>query len=429
MAKGIRKPRASRRWLGSRRLVGVLALALLAACGGGGGDGGGGGQLETLPLPPGAGVTFARLFFLDPFEGAAAPTWGRMEIDPATLADRTGRVGGVLNVADGERWLVVNVPVPPPTEPPLAVHFDVGAPPDPEEGDFVLWCVWSERSLSTMAPQIVRWPASEYPRGIAEWDAQGVPPADLAPLVPGPPPPATAIDDVQLLGQETWARYQTVTNVQCAVDQCFPMAIANGLQFLEGEGVLVVPHNHAMGLKGDNTLVGQLDTACDRSATSRLVGNGVWFPPMLDGLFEYLDDNQLDGALDHRHQDRGYGVAAQDEPLPDGDFTRHGITSTDDGADIEWDWIVDRFLDGCALVAVYTWDRSGGGLGGHAVRITGVGVLAGRPWIRYSHDASQANDTSGLEDVLVWWQDLDNDGLVNFGGAGDELRFVMAECP
>ena len=373
-----------------------------------------------------------RVTFLDPFDGASSPTWGRMLIDPAVVAELTGQAGGVLNLVHEDRWLAVNVPVPPPEEPPLAVYFDVGAPPDPDIPGFgqgPVWLLWSNRTVEDMRPVIGEWPSVEYVFGNADWNAHGIEESYDDVFYPGPPPSATAIADVRAPGTGTWARYQDVVNVQCADDQCFPMAIANGLQFLENEGVLTIPHTHALGLKGDTTLVGMLDTACDRSVTSRTDGYGVWFPAMLDGTFQYLGDNQLGNVLDHRHQDRGYGDVLMNEPLPTGNFTRHSITSTDDGAGVTWDWIVARFQDGCALTAVYTFEKVSGGLGGHAVRITGVGVLAGDEWLRYSHDALQTDDTKGLEEVLVMWGDVDNDGLFNFGSAGSELRFVFAECP
>lgn len=420
--------------LHARRLLYATVLCLLASCGGGGGGGGDEGtELRTVSLPPGSGITMQRVFFLEPFDGDSAPTWGRIVIDPAVVAEHTGQAGGVLNVVHEDRWLAVNVPVPPPEEPPLSVYFDVGGPPDPDIPGFgqgPVWCLWSNRTVEGMGPVISDAPLSEYVFGRAEWNARGIPNEYDDVFYPGPPPSAIAIDDVQAVGTETWARYQSVVNVECAVDQCFPMAIANGLQYLEDEGVLTIPHTHALGLKGDSTLVGMLDTACDRPATSRTVGDGVWFPAMLDGTFLYLDDNQLGGVLDHRHQDRGYGDAQYDEPLPNGNFTRHAITSTDDGASITWDWIVARIRDGCAVTAVYTFEGLGGLVGGaHAVRITAVGVLAGDPWLRYSHDANQGNDTDGLESVLVMWGDTDNDGLFNFGSPDRELRFVFAACP
>ena len=417
----------------ARRLLCTAMLCLLASCGGGGGGGGDEGtELRTVPLPPGSGITMQRVYFGEPFDGSSAPTWGRIVIDPSVVAEHTGMAGGVLNVVHDDRWLAVNVPVPPPDEPPLSVYFDVGAPPVPDlPGSDLprIWCFWFDGAVQDMRPVIAAWPSVEYELGRAEWNAHGVAEEYNDVFYPGPAPVAARVSDARAPGTETWALYQTVVNVECAEDQCFPMAIANGLQFLEGEGVLTIPHAHALGLKGDSTLVGMLCTACDRTVTSRTDGDGVWFPAMLDGTFLYLDENQLGNALVHRHQDRGYGDVTDDEALPAGNFTRYSITSTDGGANITWDWIVERFRDGCALTAVYTFETFSGGLGGHAVRITGVGVLAGEAWLRYSHDANQGHDTNGLEDALVMWGDEDNDGLFNFGSAGSELRFVFAECP
>jgi hypothetical protein len=136
---------------------------------------------------------------------------------------------------------------------------------------------------------------------------------------------------------------------------------------------------------------------------------------MIDGTFEYLQDHGLDGLLTWRHQDRGYGSV-----IPAGNFTAFGSTSVDDGATVSWNWIDDRITDGCAVGLVFI---------AHAVRVTGAGMTLGRPWIRYSHDAQQANDSAGLENVVTFLSDPDGNGLLNMDGSGREIRFVWAACP
>ena len=193
------------------------------------------------------------------------------------------------------------------------------------------------------------------------------------------------------------------------------------LQFLEDQGEITVPHDHSQGIGGvgnatSNTLVGQLDLYANRSVTSRLSGDGVWFDPMISGVFEYLQDNGLTGSLTFRHQDIGYPSGE----IPVGNYSGFGSTSTADAADITWDWIDARIQDGCAVNMVYI---------AHAVRITGAGKTLGLPWIRYSHDSSQSSDVVGLENVIAFLSDPDGDGLLNMNGSSHELRFVQAACP
>ena len=210
-------------------------------------------------------------------------------------------------------------------------------------------------------------------------------------------------------------------NVQAAWCQCFPMAIANSLQYLENRNpAFVVPHDHVIGLKGDDSLVGQLDTYCNRYAPSRTVGSGVWFDPMMKGKFQYLADNGLANKLEHKHQGYGYG-----QTIPPGDFTHAGITSKDESVDgkVTFDWIEEQ-LRLCEDVEVVK--------DGHAVRVFGCGKTLGKPYLRYKHDGIQTgpndpNDTKGLEEVQVYVDDTDGDGMMNWGGSNSEIWWALAE--
>ena len=75
--------------------------------------------------------------------------------------------------------------------------------------------------------------------------------------------------------------------------------------------------------------------------------------------------------------------------------------------------------DGCAVTMVYV---------AQAVRITGAGKALGPPLIRYSHDSNQWNDNSGLENVITYLSDPDNNGRLNMDGSAREIRFVWAGC-
>lgn len=218
-------------------------------------------------------------------------------------------------------------------------------------------------------------------------------------------------------------------NVQAANNQCAPMGVANSLQYLENNyASITIPHNHVKGQDGDSSLVGQLDAAMGRAVTSRTSGGGCLVPQIFDGKFKYLDDNGLENKMTHKFQGNQHFGATP------GDYTAHGITAKDESVNgkVTFDWIEEQ-LRKCEDVEVgIMW----GGGGGHMVRIYGCGETNGKPYLRFAHDRVQAyysggvqGDNVGLECAQVYVEDLDGDGMMNWGSADDEIVFAMAESP
>lgn len=207
-------------------------------------------------------------------------------------------------------------------------------------------------------------------------------------------------------------------NVQAALNQCAPAAVANSLQWLENTYGLNVPHPNDKGLKGDGTLVGQLDTTTGRNVTSRAVGGGVW---PFDGKLEYLSLNGLSG-LDVRHQSAGGGDGLGGA-LGGGDTTRHGIKSKGEGAP-SFDFILKQIKAGEDVEIDYAFPckRADGTLTTcrHYVNVTGAGYIGGRAFITHVSDYSQSDkdptDTKGTDRIDRDW--VDNGNLLpNQGGA------------
>jgi hypothetical protein len=141
---------------------------------------------------------------------------------------------------------------------------------------------------------------------------------------------------------------------------------------------------------------------------------------MMKGKFQYLADNGLADKLNHKHQGYGYG-----ETIAPGDFTHAGITSKDESANgkVTFDWLEEQ-LRACEDVEVVK--------DGHAVRVFGCGKTLGKPYLRYKHDSIQTgpydpNDTQGLEEVQVYVEDTDGDGMMNWGGSSQEIWWALAE--
>ncbi|MBW1879841.1 MAG: hypothetical protein JRI25_09910 [Deltaproteobacteria bacterium] len=392
------------------------ALALLTGCW----DEFGWSDTDEGPDPdtdqPLDGLTFSQvdLAFTGVTEENSA--WGRLEVHPATLAATTQLSEGYLNATSAQGWVVRNVPVDSRSG-PFSTYFDLQAEHGPDLAEIEVLLAYEEQPRPDLGN--LTGDFSAFPLETFSWNAEGVSP--IAVVVVG----KIAPDGPEFPSSVHTSHTQPVTNQQAADMQCVPMSVANSLQFLEDEGMIEVPNDHDAGSDGDLSLVGQLDDTMDRT-----MGSGVWFQPMLDGKFQYLVDAGLAGSLNHRHQGRGWGVAADGEALPDGDYSANGITSTDDGDVVTGEWICDRIAEGCDVEILFSYDDGfGEATGGHAVRVYGCGKIGDSYYFRFAHDADQADDTAGLEEVFAWLVDADRDGMLNFASRWQEIRFAFAECP
>jgi hypothetical protein len=202
-------------------------------------------------------------------------------------------------------------------------------------------------------------------------------------------PPPTVID-LNFLGTSlVEVVYQKGhTNEQAAQNQCAPMWVANSLQYLEDTTSLLVVDEHKKGLKGDNSLVGRLDTAMNRAVTSRASGDPVSASNILEGKLKYAGDANIASSLSIKHQ----GL------LGGGDVVKDGVKSTGKGADINIDFIISELEKGEDVEFGYLWAG-----GGHFVDITGAGYILGVPFITYVSDHLQSDvdttDTKGTENV------------------------------
>jgi hypothetical protein len=336
------------------------------------------GQPACVEVPPDCGVVFDQVNFT--FPGLPEPlldsNWGRVTVYPDILAECTGMTSGYLNIyTDAAGWVVANLLIDlAHGSEPVSAYFTLFYG-DPEDVDtltaHVEFCV---EPLETFYDG-----SHEFNVGDWEYNAQGAGDGDIT-EVGNPPPPIGY--DMMSPPNESWVLPNPV-NVQAAHDQCFPMSIANSLQFLEETYGLEIPDDHVLGVRGDGTLVGWLDELANRTAPDRCHGSGVWFVPMLEGKFDYLADNGLADAIVHKHQGHGYGNPGT-EALNDGDFEHRGIVSTEEGDFVTWEWIRDQIIDGEDVELVYSW-----GTGGHAIRVFGCGETEGERWIRYLHDSSE----------------------------------------
>jgi uncharacterized protein (TIGR03437 family) len=178
-------------------------------------------------------------------------------------------------------------------------------------------------------------------------------------------------------------------NVAAQDSQCAPMSYANSLAYLAAINTnFKLPHMHVPGIKGDNSLVGQLDTAMNRTVRSATDGDGVYEQPQLKGKFLYLKNNGLDAMLVNKFQ--GPLLDANGENPTTSDFTSSGITATNQGAKVTFDWLCSEIQQGEDVELMYELNLNGK-KGGHAVRMFGCGKTRGVPWIDILDDGMQTN--------------------------------------
>jgi len=370
----------------------------------------------SVPVAPGQGIIFEQVDFLFPAVKQANSSWGRLTAYPDRLLAFTGISRGYLNVYTASGWVIDNLLVDVNGPNPITVYFTLGLSTSQDVSEISARVDFSLTPVTTFSDGS----RSSFPAGTFQWDAQGAGEEDVREI--DTPPPPRALPPVVItssLAADVECMQSDVENVETAVNQCAPMSVANSLQFLDNSVGINVPDEHKIGLRGDDSLVGQLDATMNRTVTSRTSGSGVWFTPMMEGKFQYLVDNSLTIALQHKHQGRGYG-----EVLPDGDFEYLGITSTDEGDTVTWGFICREICQGEDVELIYKHSS-----GGHAVRVVGCGNAGGKNWIMYAHDALQSNDTAGLETVKVNVENLDaeSDETLNLGSASREIVFVLSE--
>ncbi|HRZ39136.1 MAG TPA: PA14 domain-containing protein [Candidatus Paceibacterota bacterium] len=380
------------------------------------------GERRDHVIQPGQGVEVMQVSFGDQVSG---PQWGRVVANPRVLTRSTAIIGGFLNVFTAKGWAIQNMPVPLTDQPSSAKYFDLGSPGF--RGPITiaeLKIIYSNSLIAQPREVVDNLDFTPFPAAAWVWNATGLgPPVDL---VPGTPPTTYGMEDIDLVGKETFARYQLVTNEQTAKNQSWPMAMANCIAYWWHTGTLrFLCPAHEPGLKGDHSLVGQLDTAFDRVVRSRCSGDGVCVKQAFDGRIgglnrcSYVED-YLSDYVYTMHQ----GVGAVCGVLPYGSYHDYwgDVISACVGDAPTWEWVRDWFNNRYTVEALIAY----GGGGGHAVRVTGYGMTAGKPWIRYSHDAQQCNDAAGLENVVVELSDPDRDDFLNIDGTDDEIVMFVA---
>lgn len=367
------------------------------------------------------GIAFSQLDFPGNNPVVLNSSVGSFEVNLLQLRISTGMQAGYLNVVLGGVWVVRNLPVFEEKDypyPSIATRFDLGV----LEGSAV-----SQLSADVLYSDDVKqvgvigspaaFAVDDYimsPGGIS------AEPGVITGAGSAKPP---SYKEVRFGDPENTRSIMQLDhpNEDAADRQCYPMAVANSMQYLADTTDLVLPHKHVIGLSGDDTLVGKIGKAMERDVTSRRNGNGVWYLEGIEGKLKYLAENNL--------QDR---VRTRTWGTPDAD-SNHSVTvdgktavSTTEGAGTKlFSDYVAALEGGQACEAIYHWPG-----GAHAVAISGAGYTRGQPWIIYSSDDDQSSDTKGAHSAGIWFAhlvDSDDDGEFNLGGGERQISMVMCQ--
>jgi hypothetical protein len=368
---------------------------------------------------PVSGISFSQIDFVFANATVLNSYCGVIEVNVANLTGSLGLQQGYVNVFTDAGWVVQDMVIDSNiTVPRVAMYFNLGV----DSGIDVTSLSAHLQYSSNATANFTDGPRVNYAVTTANYNAEGVGDA-LISNIPQILRPISIVDPSRFVS--FYKKLQLANeNVQCAWCQCFPMALANSLQYLENKYSLPVPHDHVIGLKGDNSLVGQLDTYTGRYAPSRTVGSGIGTVAGLTGLVDYLYYNGILNRVTISYQTDGFYGGG-------GDFVRDGITVPDESVNghVTYDWIKTELYNCESLVIGVSWY----GGGGHCVRVYGCGESGGVPFLWYADDRLQTNavsdptDTQGLEWVQVYVPDNDGDGNPDFGpSTRNEIRLAIS---
>lgn len=340
---------------------------------------------QGVALLPGQGVTFYQLSYPAVSGGAASAT-GLLELELYRLRQLAALEAGYLNVATPAGWVVRNLPIQNETHFPYATlsrAFNLGV----SAGTVVSSSLAEVRFSADPVTSFNVTPATSY-SVVAKDIVQGGAPYSGSAAVP-PPPQDLGFPSITLssraAGSSRLAVQMDHPNVEAAINQCMPMSVANSLQYLKDKTGLPVPHEHKPGLKGDNSLVGQLDTAMDRPVTDRQHGSGTWG---LTGKLKYLAENGLANRVQTQH----WGVGGDAEPNNTNvSVTSGNVTARSTGrGSLNFDQIFTALQEDQDCEMVYSWPG-----GAHAVDLVAAGEDNGKRWVTHASDLNQADDSKG----------------------------------
>mgnify|MGYP006286646965 FL=1 len=466
-------------------------------------------------IPTASGISVHQVSFSFDAGRAANTDWGQIQIDPRRWGNATGRHEGFVQVVlypagpsaplrNEPVWAVRNLYLPresvkpcpedpdrgrdptgvpvstPPNDPkqvflalpaaPLCRYFDlvpdregqgrltaisaailVSAQPLPEMAEIL-------RVLSQYPPQTVRVEevfinaegadSEDSPRLSTfrfGYDLVGPPPQPLTPE-PGPAIPDDLAFPIQVFQADQ-------PNIQCARNQCIPMAHALVFAYLQDRYnnlpmVWDLAHNYAPGIgrqdaAGDvpfwvpepqTSLVANFDTLSRRPGVlSSSTGDGTSGCNLWRGLISYIATEGELARVVLRHEG-GSSTYGDEAACDNGTWILGGITSTREGSNPTWEWIFEQLQLGRGVSMLFgRYNPVGERTSGHMVRIWGAMRFNGKDYLYTMDDGNQGANSSGLR--TQQWEVADigqpglaglPDGRLNMDGLSWEIERAVS---
>lgn len=342
---------------------------------------------------------------------------GRIEVDTVRLRQRTGLAAGYLNMATSQGWVVRNLPVMAPEVLPyskVTSRFTLGVGSGTTVASLPAAIDYGAAPLTAYAGS----PVAQAVRQRTTTQSGGGGPTTAPPA----PPDLTGISFDPTGANDVVVQFDH-PNIEAANNQCVPMSVANSLQFLKNTTGLSLPHAHKAGLResaepGDDSLVGKIETAMNRTVIDRDNGEYTLFADGLAGKLRYLAGNGLASRVAVTHWG---SISTSDVSVSVGGTA---MRSTFRGRSINFDQVMEAMREGQNCEVDYVWPD-----GGHAVDLVAIGKTRGRPWIMHSSDVDQASDEEGggpAGSVFEYLGTPDANG--NVALSGSTRRAVMVIC-
>ncbi|MBV9851886.1 MAG: PEP-CTERM sorting domain-containing protein [Armatimonadetes bacterium] len=385
-------------------------------------------------ITPGEGVSFSQEDF--DFNGVTTVSnTGVVDVNLATLMVATGINSGYLNISDGDGWVVQNLPIlASDPYPDIETHFNLGTTFGTTDASLNAFAQFSANPVTSFSNA----PNTSFTLGAADqYDAEGFG-GDYA--GGNEPAPLAGAINFQAGGLVSASFQPNHPNVQAAMNQCLPAAVANSLQYLKTTYGLNVPDPNVPGRgdfsttppsqkvpngagmeKAGDSLVGQLDVTTGRNSASRTVGPAVGGLAGLQGKLQYLENAGLGAQVVVQHQGQNGGLTSAN--LPAMVTSMNGtVTSSSQGNRVTSDFILNEIKAGEDVEMGFLYRGANGqDNGGHFVDLVGAGTILGVPWVAYQSDHLQTdmdpNDALGTGTTdFAFLSDIDTDGRLNLVG-------------
>lgn len=273
------------------------------------------------------------------------------------------------------------------------------------------------------------------------------------------PPPV--IDDLVF----PMCRFQEDSpNIQCATNQCVPMAVANTIGYLENKydgpfftWPLAHNFNAGYGKTSDNSiwvpqteeslpsflssLIAQVDARTRRTGTFDFSsGSGSSRCQMYNGLFGYLNSQGRNAVFTHMGGQEFYGAGTGNCDNPAANGNRVSTRSGADGTSPTWIWIFNELTAGNGVYLTYgRYNDLGERTGGHVLRVQGACRFGWTDYLYLLDDGQQGSNGDNFEAGLrvTQWKVEDTrgpdpnngfapDGRLNLGDTNWEIEFAQS---